>query len=467
MPLSRPRLILSALRGGGGKTTLSLAVTATWRSQGLRVAPFKKGPDYIDAGWLERAAGLPCHHLDPFLMNWADLAQVFLNHSSPDSIALIEGNRGLYDGLDPQGSTSTAELAKRLRAPVVLVVDATKTTRTAAALVLGCKMFDPEVNIAGVIVNQVAGARHEKVVTQSIEQGTGLPVLGVLPRFRLEMPERHMGLVPCQEHPQVAGSLEKLTDLAAGRLDFSRLEQTARTAPDLPDDLVASLGRPTPKPERISGPAPRIAVIRDSAFQFYYPENIEALEQTGAEVVFVEALTADRLPEVDGLYIGGGFPETHCRELAANEPFRNSVRAAAESGLPIYAECGGLMFLGARLTCTGRVWPMAGVLPIEVEVCQKPQGHGYVRAVVDRPNPFYPVGTELKGHEFHYSRVTNLSGHEKFLTMEMVKGVGVVAKRDGLVYKNTLAAYTHIHAGGTPIWSQSLVAKAAERARHG
>lgn len=460
MPPPRPRLILSALKGGGGKTTVSLAMLAAWRSQGLRAVPFKKGPDYIDAGWLARAAGRTCRNLDPFLMGWEPVLSLFGRMTEDRSVALVEGNRGLFDGLDRAGSISTAELAKRLRAPVVLVIDCTKVTRTVAAMVLGCLKFDPEVRIGGVILNRIGGERHRRMVEDCLTESVGLPIFGSIPRFRKELPERHMGLVTHLEHPEVEESLGWLRGLAQDHLDLEGLLALASSAPPL------ELPREAPRTKPATGERVRVGVIQDSAFQFYYPENLEALTAAGAELLMISALDEDGLPELDGLYIGGGFPETHAELLAGNRAFRESLKSAARRGLPIYAECGGLMLLGRSLTMEGRTFPMTGVLEIEVAVEKRPQGHGYTKVRVDRPNPFYPLGTEIKGHEFHYSRVTDLKGSEENLVFKVERGQGVAGGRDGVVRGNVLATYTHVHAMGTPAWASGLV-EAARRWRSG
>ena len=459
MNLPRPRLILSALKGGAGKTTVSIALLAAWRSQGLRAVPFKKGPDYIDTAWLARAAGATCRNLDPYLMGWEPAVRLFAEHTSADEIAVIEGNRGLFDGLDAAGSISTAELAKRIKAPVVLILDCTKATRTVAALVHGCKGFDPGVNLGGVILNHIGGPRHERVIRESIQESVGVPVLGAIPRQRRDMPERHMGLVPTFEHPEADSSIAWLADLARKYLDLEALAALARSAPELEPGPAEAPKAP------LDAPRVRIGVIQDSAFQFYYPENLQALEDQGAELVVISALEDKSLPPLDGLYIGGGFPETQAQALAANVSFRRDLKEQADQGLPIYAECGGLMFLGRTLVMEGKEYPMSGVLDLAVEVHQRPQGHGYTRVKVDRENPFYPLGTELKGHEFHYSRVANLSGEEGGLAFESLRGKGIAGKRDGLTRKNVLATYTHIHALGTPLWAEGMVGAARAHRR--
>jgi cobyrinic acid a,c-diamide synthase len=465
-PRGFPRLIISALRGGSGKTILSIGIIAAWIDLGKRVLPFKKGPDYIDAGWLALAAGRPCFNLDTFLISEEQILQSFISHASEGDVSVIEGNRGLFDGIDPEGSTSTAELAKLLSAPVVLCIDATKTTRTMAAVVSGCDRFDPAVRIRGVILNRVAGARHENILRSTIERYCGIPVIGAVPKLgNRNFPERHMGLVPTPEHAWAAESITAAADMARQYLDLEALAEIARgedfngpgkRAPATLSTAPRSIG-PSPGADR-----PRIGVIRDSAFQFYYPENIESLTEAGAEVVFISPLKEASLSPVDALYIGGGFPETHAKALADNRRFRDAGKARAEEGMPIYAECGGLMYLGEELVLDETAYPMAGVLPIVYGFSRRPQGHGYTILEVDRENPFYPKGTRLRGHEFHYSRVMAFRGDSADLVFSMTRGKGLVDGRDGVVEKNVLATYSHIHALGTPFWAPGLVRQAAD-----
>ena len=445
-----PRIIISALRGGSGKTILSIGIIAAWKKFGKKVSPFKKGPDYIDAGWLSLAAGLPCHNLDTFMIKEEKVLQSFLSNAATSDIAVIEGNRGLFDGIDLEGSTSTAELAKLLGAPVLLCIDATKTTRSMAAVVMGCLRFDPEVFIKGIILNRVAGPRHESILRRSIEHYTGVPVIGAVPKLDTQdFPERHMGLVPTPEHGWAKDSIAAISNIASEYLDLDALAAIARDAGPLAEIDMTE--------EVIRGPGPRIGIIRDSAFQFYYPENIAALEAAGAETVFFSPLSGDAMLPVDALYIGGGFPETHAQQLVENVRFRDQLKSLAEDGLPVYAECGGLMYLGEALVLEGKSFPMAGVLPVVFGFSKKPAGHGYTIVTVDRKNPFFTVGTEIKGHEFHYSHVLKWSGDDENLAFKMRRGAGLIDKRDGACYKNVLATYTHIHALGTPHWADAVV----------
>jgi cobyrinic acid a,c-diamide synthase len=462
-----PRVVVAGLRGGSGKTTLSVGLAAALVGRGLRVTPYKKGPDYIDAGWLARAAGGPCFNLDPFLIGEEKLLSSFLWHFSGADLALIEGNRGLFDGMDAEGSYSTAKVARILKAPVILVVDCTKTTRTTAAVLLGVKRFERGLRLGGVVLNMVAGARHEAVTREAIRQYTGLPVLGALPRLQeMRLPERHMGLTPCQEHPEVGKAVERAAEAVGKHVDLERVLEVARAAPI---NAAKNFSNP-PLPIEVDGlwgggvsrgappPPLRIGVIRDSAFQFYYPENFEELTRRGAEVVEVSALASRGLPEIDALYIGGGFPETHAIALAGNSPFRRALRRAVEAGLPVYAECGGLMYLGESLRVGGRRYPMAGIFPVEFTLRDRPQGHGYTIVKVAKKNPFYKTGTVLRGHEFHYSALTRMKRKEGVsLVFRMRRGGGITDAMDGMCYLNALATYTHVHALGAPEWADGMI----------
>lgn len=457
-----PRLVVGGLGGDSGKTLLSLGLLFLAQERGLRPAAFKKGPDYIDAAWLAWASGRPARNLDTYLMGTETAAASFRRHAAVSGLSVVEGNRGLYDGADAAGTHSTAELAKLLGAPVVLVANATKVTRTLAAVVLGCQRMDPEVKIGGVVLNQVSGRRHESVIRRAVEETCGIPVLGVLPRAGGEavLPGRHLGLVTPEEHPRIAEVRANLLALVRPGLNWEAVWSVASGAPPLEARAGAHSAGP-------AGHGLRIGVVRDSAFTFYYPENLEALEAAGAALVQVSALQDGGLPEeIHALYIGGGFPETHGAALGQNRPFLGDLRRAADRGLPIYAECGGLMLLSRAIRWEGRSYEMAGVLPFEVEVCRRPQGHGYADLEVDAPNPFFPVGTRLRGHEFHYSRLLPGEGGLPATACRVLRGTGAAEGRDGLVTRNVWASYTHLHHLGTPAWSEGLLG-AAMRYRDG
>ncbi len=455
-----PRIVVAALRGGAGKTFVTVGITAALTKKGLSAAVFKKGPDYIDAGWLGLSAGRPCYNLDPYLFDNDTILYSLMKRSAGRDAAIIEGNRGVFDGVDSAGSFSTAELAKLLKAPVLLIVDATKMTRTAAALVLGCRTLDPELDLKGVILNRVGGPRHESVLRSSIEQSSDVPVIGSIRKLNLDrFPQRHLGLLPWHEHPHALGFVEDAAKVSQDCIDIEAVMNIAEKACELEATILPERYqvRSIETPLRV-----RIGVLMDSAFQFYYPENLEALTGLGAQLVEISALTSKRIPEIDALYIGGGFPETHAESLARNVSFRESVRNAAERGLPIYAECGGLMFLARRLIIDENSYPMAGVFPLDTVLDPKPQGHGYIQAEVDRPNPFYPQGSVLTGHEFHYSYIGGLDESKVGTAFRVLRGHGINGSRDGICRWNVLATYLHIHALGERIWAESLVRKAVD-----
>ena len=450
-----PGIIVAALRGGSGKTIFSVGIIAALRSLGRAISPFKKGPDYIDAGWLALAAGRPCYNLDTFLIDRDTILGSYHAHTQKTDFAVIEGNRGIYDCINTDGETSTAELAKLLGLPVILCIDATKTTRTMAAVVGGIVAFDPDVRIGGVVLNRVASKRHQSILTRSIEEFTGVPVLGAVPKLKEQrFPERHMGLVPTPEHSWAQPAIDAIRLVAEKHLDLERIQRLATTA--TPVETGAVLETYAPATTSISG-RPTIGILRDAAFQFYYPENLEALEAAGARLVYASPLTDRHLPSVDALYIGGGFPETNARELEANTTFRNELKALADNGLPIYAECGGLMYLGERLQLEDGEFDMAGVLPVVFGFSKRPQGHGYTIVHVEKENPFFPPGTKLTGHEFHYSSVKEWKGNPENLAFSMQRGSGFIDGKDGVCINNILATYTHIHALGTPVWAPALV----------
>jgi cobyrinic acid a,c-diamide synthase len=438
------------VRGGGGKTLVALGLTAAWRRQGRDVAPFKKGPDYIDAAWLTTAAGKPCRNLDLFLMSPDTAARSFATAATDADIAVIEGNRGLHDGMDAEGSYSTAVLARLLQTPVVLVVDCTKATRTVAAVVLGCQRLDPEVPVRGVVLNRVGGRRHESVLRDAVERACGLPVLGAVPRLAASpLPERHLGLVPPTEDASRDEALREVGVLAEEHLDLGAILSVAEQAPDLEFEARAPAAAPPP--------TVRIGVFRDPAFQFYYPENLEALAREGARLIEISPLRDPAVPDVDALYIGGGFPETLAPGLARNTSFLDSVRRLVEAGLPVYAECGGAVFLGERLLYDGKQYDMAGVLPVAFAFDAKPQGHGYVVLDTVGDNPFFSVGRTLRGHEFHYTYMQTSTDREPAFAFLVRRGHGFDGRRDGLCHRNVLACYTHVHALGAEQWAPSVV----------
>ncbi|MFW6315269.1 MAG: cobyrinate a,c-diamide synthase [Desulfohalobiaceae bacterium] len=443
--------MLAGLRGGSGKTIISLALARHFKDLGIQIKPFKKGPDYIDAVWLGRAAGQTATNLDPFLMCEGTLKLLFQNQASLSRLSLVEGNRGLFDGKDHQGSSSTAQLARLLNSPVILVLDCTKMTRTVAALILGCQSFEPGLNLAGVILNQTAGQRHRSILRQSLEEYTDVPVLGAVPKLRqTPIPERHMGLISDQEF-QAEEALKSLGKIANECLDTEKILQIADNA----QDMHQIHGRLWPK-QAVAGKV-NIAVVRDASLWFYYPENLEALRRSGGRILQVSLLEQDPWPEIHGLYLGGGFPETQARELSQNQAIRELVLRLAKQGLPIYAECGGLMYLCSSLTVSGERFPMVGLFQADTELCSRPQGHGYTQNRVVGRNPFHALDLEFCGHEFHYSLCSIPAGSNQGTCLHMLRGKGLGQGSDGLIVRNSFASYTHLHALSVPSWAANFV----------
>ncbi len=456
-----PRLMVAAIQGRSGKTTFTIGLLKALRERGYNVQPFKKGPDYIDPSWATIASGIPCRNLDAVMMRPEQIKHALCHSARKSDLAVIEGAMGIFDGLDIEGSNSSAELAHLLQTPVILVVSGQRITRSVAALINGVVHFDPRIEIAGVVLNQVARPRHLGIMTGSIEKYCDVPILGALPKTKdIEIPDRHLGLIPAGEQDALLSRIDRLGELVQQHVDLDRIIDIARAAEPVDD--------PLPEPVQIiRSQTPRIGVFRDRAFSFYYPENLEALEMEGAELVDIDAMADETLKDVDGLYIGGGFPEMLAQELTANKMLRSEVCDAAHDGMPIYAECGGLMYLSqAIVTLSGERYPMAGVFPCDVTMETRPQGHGYSIQRTTENNPFFPAEMEVRGHEFHHSKVRfEKDVNNAVYAFRTTRGKGLAemtdgSLRDGLVYKNTLAGYHHFHAATSSLWAKNFVEKA-------
>lgn len=463
-----PRVMIAAPHGRSGKTVLTLGLLRAFEQRGVAVQPFKKGPDYIDTGWHTRAARRESRNLDCFFMEPAVLRAVLGTASDGARLGIIEGAMGLFDGLDLEGSCSSAEVAKLTATPVVLVVDVTRMTRTVAAVVLGCMQFDPAVQVAGVILNRVQGARQENLARQAVERFCGIPVLGAVPKDgRLSIPDRHLGLLSSTEAAACDGVLDGIAQAVSGQVDLDALLRIADAAPPLDVPQASALPLAAGPRPAAQGAAPRIAVVRDRAFCFYYPENLRALEAAGAELVFADSLEDAALPAaIDGVLIGGGFPEVFAERLQANEGFRASVRECVERGVPVHAECGGLMYLGRRLHRAGASFEMAGAMGFDSVMEERRQGHGYAVVEAGEGHPWLAAGTVMRGHEHHHSRVVDLDPDLR-LVCACRRGHGVVPGQDGLCYRNAVAGYTHLNALAAPAWAPAFVeaARACRKAR--
>ena len=451
------RLLISAAHKSSGKTTLSLGLCAALRKRGLVVQPFKKGPDYIDPMWLSLASRRDCHNLDFYLMERDEILYTFADHSRNADISIIEGNKGLYDGLDLDGSNSNAALARLLETPVVLVIDARGMTRGIAPLILGYQAFDPKIRIAGVILNQLGGSRHEAKLRAVIEHYTEVPVIGALHHDdRLGIIERHLGLIPSNETGHASQRIDTIADLVAEHVDMDRLINIAASATPFTQSTLT----PTPLTKG-DGVSVRIGIARDAAFSFYYPGDLEALRNVGAELVSFDTLQDSHLPAIDALFIGGGFPEVHMDALQANITLRRDIHQAIQSGMPVYAECGGLMYLSRSLSWHGQRREMVGAIPADTMMHERPMGRGYV-LLRETGKGLWPLSnthnkpTEIRAHEFHYSSLEDLDPGLEF-AYDMLRGNGIDGHHDGIVYKNVLACYAHMRDLANNHWAARFI----------
>lgn len=456
-------LFISAAHKSSGKTTLSIGLCAAFRQRELNVQPFKKGPDYIDPMWLSRAAGHDCHNLDFHTQSHDEILSIFGQYQQNTDISIIEGNKGLYDGLDLDGSNSNAALATLLDSPVILVIDAQGMTRGIAPLILGYQAFEPKINIAGVILNQLGGSRHESKLRAVIEHYTDVPVVGAVHRDPiLNIQERHLGLIPSNEAKAVEKQIDDVAELVAKQVDLDRLQTIARTV---------SVPNFQP-PEKITLPATdiRIGIAQDAAFGFYYPGDLKAFREAGAELVTIDTLHDKNLPEIDGLFIGGGFPETQMQALEANSSLRKAIHAAIENDLPVYAECGGLMYLSRSLGWEGQQSQMVGALDMGIQMHKRPQGRGYVKLTETdeslwgaslSTNKDANQQNTINAHEFHYSAPVEsdlqaLAKDTQF-AYRVLRGHGVNGNSDGIIYRNVLANYSHMRNVQNNQWVERFV----------
>lgn len=456
------RLLISAAHKSSGKTTLSIGLCAALTQRSLKVQSFKKGPDYIDPLWLSRATGRPCQNLDFFLMGHDEILGTFNRYAHDADIALIEGNKGLYDGLDLDGSNSNAALAKLLRTPVILVIDARGMTRGVAPLILGYQAFDREIRIAGVILNQLGGSRHERKLRAVIEHYTDVPVVGAVHHDdRMAIVERHLGLMPSNE---ASGANEKINAIASAvkqQVDLDRLLTIAASVPVMPDQSAKYNSTPYRDGKDSGEPPIKLGVAQDAAFAFYYPADLDSLRAHGAQLIPFDTLKDAHLPEVDGLFIGGGFPEVHMHALEANRSLRAEIRQAIEAGMPMYVECGGLMYLSRSLSWKNQRSEMVGAIPADTVMHDRPQGRGYVKLRETGKLPWPSIagqnhGLEIRAHEFHYSTLENVAPNLEY-AYEVTRGTGIDGLRDGIVYRNVVACYTHMRDVGDNNWTARFV----------
>ncbi|MBW7474351.1 cobyrinate a,c-diamide synthase [Paenibacillus oenotherae] len=448
------RIVIAGTGSSVGKTTLTLGIMAALRHRGLTVQGFKCGPDYIDPTYHTAVTGRTSRNLDSWMLETEDLKAVFLRGSEGADISIIEGVMGLFDGKNPLSNEgTTAEISCIIGAPVILVVNCQSMARSAAAIVKGFQCFSDDVQIKGVIANKVGSSNHYKLVKSAIEQECGIPVLGYLPRESgIAIPERHLGLIPSVERGELDELFSKLAQLIGETIDLDRLLEVAASRSTVQSD--SRLFRPSP--ELAAAGNVRIAVARDAAFHFYYPENLELLEASGAELAFFSPLAGEAVPpDVSGLYLGGGFPEEFAETLAGNEGVKASVREAVQSGMPTLAECGGYMYLTEAIVSTdGHRHAMVGLIPGEVTMQKKLAALGYREVTAAAGHYLIEAGETAKGHEFHYSTY-NALGHagEPAYTVKGMRGT----QPDGYRTANLSAGYTHLHFASAPFIPQRFV----------
>ncbi len=447
-------LLISAAHKSSGKTTVSIGLTAALRSMGKQVQTFKKGPDYIDPMWLGRAANRHCYNLDFYTMQESEIVSKFEQHMVDAEIGLIEGNKGLYDGLDLDGSNSNAALANLLGAPVVLVIDSRGMTRGIAPLVLGYQQFDKDINIQGVIFNQVGGSRHESKLRAILEHYTDVRVLGAIHKDeKLNIDERHLGLIPSNEENHADQKIRYIEQRIQEQVDLDQLISISNSA-----KAPTRTANITLENKQATSKSIKIGIFRDEAFGFYYPDDLESMQQYGAQIIEINSLHDTHLPEIDGLFIGGGFPETQMQAMHANAALRAAVKEAIENGLPTYAECGGLMYLSRSISWKDEKYDMADVIQGDIIMENTPQGRGYIQLQETTQHP-WDSNRKLEtvfAHEFHYSRLSNLDAHYDY-AYKVLRGTGIDGAHDGLIYKNLLANYGHLRNTSSHEWVKRFI----------
>lgn len=436
MPIEVPRIVIAGTHSGAGKSTITMGLLMALKKRGLDPQSFKTGPDYLDPMHHTMVLGKECRNLDTWMFG-DETERLFVRGSEGSGISVIEGVMGLYDGTDGVNEEgSTAHLSKVLKAPVILVIDARSMARSAGAIALGYKEYDKAVNLAGVIFNRVGSPNHLRMLKSSLRD---IPCLGgVLRDECMALESRHLGLIPATEDYD-REKYEKITEHVEGCVDIDKLVEIAMSAPTINKEYDKE-----PAPE---GRA-RIGVARDSAFNFYYIHNLEAMEEAGAEMVPFSPI-ADELPDVDGLYFGGGYPELFSPGLERNTKMRMAVKKASEDGMPIYAECGGLMYLSKGINdMDGKRYEMCGVFGAESKMSNNKRSLGYVEMTSATDNILCKKGWTVRGHEFHYSAI-DPEGQERY-AFDLSRGTGIRESKDGMSVYNTVAGYTHVHFASNP-----------------
>lgn len=455
MPAGCPRIVIAAPQSGSGKTTVALGMMLAMRKTGLKIQPFKAGPDYLDPMQHSAVCFRPGRNLDSWLMKPAAILELFTRNSKGADISVVEGAMGLYDGMADSQYGSSAHLSKILKLPVILVINAASLSRSAGAIALGCREFDKGVKIAGIILNNIGSANHYAYAKPAIEKKTRIPVLGFLPKdARLRIPERHLGLVSAQERKMAVSFYRRLSCAVEKNVDIKSVIKISRKAESLPV-IRKNIFISKKHTHRAT-----IAIVQDKAFNFYYQDNLDILKAMGARLVSFSLLN-DKLPPraINGIYIGGGYPEFFAKRLSGNAKMRQAVSEEAQAGMPIYAECGGLMYLTEKLIdFQKKAFPMAGIFKCSAVMAKRRQALGYIEVEVLKDNILSKRGDKIRAHTFHWSYLEPNS--------ELSFAYKVRKNRDefydGLIYKNVLAGYAHIHFGSNLNFAKNFIRSCAE-----
>jgi len=448
----RARIVIAGTSSGVGKTTIAIALMASLSRKGLNVQPFKVGPDYIDPGFHTLVTNNNSRNLDSFFLGEDGVKKVFINASRGSDVSIIEGVMGLFDGKGRDGRSSTAHIAKVLKAPVVLIIDAGKMAQSGAALAFGYKNFDPGLEVKGVILNNVASEGHYNMLKGPIEEDVGLKVLGYLPRQKeLRLPERHLGLVPISESYELKGYINKLISLVKEYIDLKELIRLSKVT----DYLELKEKRVFRAEKKYNV---KLGVAYDEAFNFYYQDNLDLLKKLGAELIFFSPLKDKKVPDVDGIYIGGGFPESFLLDLENNEKMKESILRNIKKGLPTYVECGGLMYLTRKIRdFNHKSFSMVGAIPACTIMTDRLQAMGYVEAVAIKDHLLLKEKQRLRGHEFHYSTLLDIGDID--YAYSLTGGKGKDGRLEGIVINNLLATYVHVHFGSNPLIAERFLRK--------
>ncbi|MBT3205435.1 MAG: hydrogenobyrinic acid a,c-diamide synthase (glutamine-hydrolyzing) [Gammaproteobacteria bacterium] len=446
---------ISAAHKSSGKTTLSIGISAAIRQRGLSIQSFKKGPDYIDPIWLSQATGRPCYNLDFFTSGRDFILNQYNQYRQQKDVVLVEGNMGLFDGMALDGSDSNAAMARLLNIPVILVVDTSGTSRGIAPLLNGYQSFDKDIQYAGVILNKVAGSRHQSKLTNVIREYTDFNILGSVPRNSdIQVTERHLGLIPGYEMEEASNTvIDLLATRVRENIDIDALLSIKTEIPASTQKQSFSGSINKDKSERL-----KIAVAMDKAFGFYYPGDLQQFEQQVVEIVPFNCIKDSKLPpQIDGLFIGGGFPETQLEKLSLNKSMLGSIKEAIEGGLPTYAECGGLMYLCDQISYENKTFPMCNVIEANVEMHKRPQGRGYVVLESTDSHPWLSNEKQtIKAHEFHYSALNGLPKNTNF-AYTIKRGAGIDSINDGIILHNMIASYSHLRQTDECSWVDNFV----------